>query len=191
MQELKPAIVIPGHGPVIFGEDRACQVLRDGAEVLEYLTARTLALMNKGATLDEVLHAVKAPAEYLAKPYLAPKYDSPEFVVRGLYHLYAGWFDGDPAHLKPAKAAELASELAVLAGGADKLAARAASLSESGRTRLAAHLVEFASNAAPQDKHIQAVRASVLQRCIEAESSLIGKAIYAVFRRDAERRAND
>jgi alkyl sulfatase BDS1-like metallo-beta-lactamase superfamily hydrolase len=189
MQELKPEVLIPGHGPVIFGEDRASQILRDGAEVLEHLTTRTLELINRGATLDGVLHSVKVPAAYLAKPYLVPKYDDPEFLVRGIYHLYAGWFDGNPAHLKPAKTAELASELALLAGGADKLAARAQSLSENGQTRLAAHLVEFASAAASQDTHVQAVRASVLQRCIEAETSLIGKAIYAVFQHDAEKRA--
>lgn len=189
MQELKPKVLIPGHGPVIFGEDRVSQVLRDGAEVLEYLTAGTLELINRGATLDEVLHSVKVPAAYLTKPYLVPKYDDPEFLVRGIYHLYAGWFDGNPAHLKPAKTAELASELALLAGGADKLVARAQSLSENGQTRLAAHLVEFASAALPQDTHIQAVRASVLQRCIDAENSLIGKAIYAAFQRDAENRA--
>jgi alkyl sulfatase BDS1-like metallo-beta-lactamase superfamily hydrolase len=190
MHELKPEVLIPGHGPVIFGEARASQVLRDGAEVLEHLTNKTLEIMNKGATLNQVLHSVTIPVEYLAKPYLIPKYDDPEFLVRGIYHLYAGWFDGNPVHLKPAKTAELASELALLAGGADKLAIRAAALSEGGQTRLAAHLAEFAGAAAPQDKHIQAVRAAVLQRCIEAETSLIGKAIYAVFQRDAARRAS-
>src|SRR5438128_5724011 len=107
-----------------------------------------------------VLHAVSAPAELLAKPYLLPKYDAPEFVVRGIWHLYAGWFDGNPAHLKPAPAAELAAELALLAGGADRLAERAAALAEGGRTRLAAHLVELAGTAAPQDRAIQAMRAS-------------------------------
>jgi alkyl sulfatase BDS1-like metallo-beta-lactamase superfamily hydrolase len=189
MEQLKPEVLIPGHGPVIFGVGRAAQVLRDGAEALEHLTSRTLELMNRGATLDEVLHAVKVPARYLAKPYLLPKYDDPEFLVRGIYHLYGGWFDGNPAHLKPARTAELAVELAQLAGGADKLAERAATLAESGQTRLAAHLVEFASAAAPEARQIQAVRARVLQACIEAESSLMGKAFLAVYQRDAEQRS--
>ena len=79
-------------------------MLRDGAEVLESLTDQTLELMNKGSSLDESLHAVSAPAELLAKPYLLPKYDDPEFVVRNIWHLYAGWFDGNLAHLKPVSA---------------------------------------------------------------------------------------
>ena len=102
MQALKPEVLIPGHGPVIFGSERAAQVLNDGAAVLESLIRQTLELMNKGSSLDEILHSVRAPAELLAKPYLLPKYDDPEFVVRGIWHLYAGWFDGNPAHLKPA-----------------------------------------------------------------------------------------
>src|SRR5262245_281 len=142
--------------------------------------------MNKGSSLDEILHSVSAPAALLAKPYLRPTYDDPEFVVRNIWHLYAGWFDGNPAHLKPAPATELAAELATLAGGADKLAQRAAVLAEGGRTRLAAHLAELAGTAAPQDRAIQAMRASVYERCAEAETSLIGKALFAVYQREAK-----
>jgi alkyl sulfatase BDS1-like metallo-beta-lactamase superfamily hydrolase len=186
MEALKPAVLIPGHGPVIFGEARAAQVLRDGAEVLESLTRQTLELMNKGSSLDEILHSVSAPADLLAKPHLLPKYDDPEFVVRNIWHLYAGWFDGNPAHLKPAPATELATELASLAGGADKLARRAALLAQGGRTRLAAHLAELAAAASPQDRTIQATRASIYERCAEAETSLIGKALFAVYQREAK-----
>jgi alkyl sulfatase BDS1-like metallo-beta-lactamase superfamily hydrolase len=185
MQALKPAALVPGHGPAVIGEERAERVLRDGAEVLEHLTTKTLELMNKGCSLDEILHSVSVPAEYLKKPYLLPKYDDPEFVVHNIYHLFAGWFDGDPAHLKPAKTTELAAELASLVGGADKLAQRAAVLAESGQTRLAAHLAQFAGTAAPQDKTIQAIRASVFERCGAAETSLIGKALFAVYQREA------
>ena len=189
MERLEPEIVIPGHGPVIFGKDRAAQVLRDGAAVLEHLVRESLALMNQGATLDQVLHEVTAPAEYLSKPYLRAKYDDPEFLVRAIYHLYAGWFDGNPAHLKPARAADLALELARLAGGANKLAERAAVLAEEGNTRLAAHLAEFAGEAAPDDKSVQATRALVLRKCIDREGSLMGKAFLAVYEREAEQRA--
>jgi alkyl sulfatase BDS1-like metallo-beta-lactamase superfamily hydrolase len=91
-----------------------------------------------------------------------------------------------PAHLKPAPATELAVELASLAGGADKLAKRAAVLAEGGRTRLAAHLAELAGTASPQDRAIQATRAGVYERCAEAETSPIGKAIFAVYQGEAK-----
>ncbi|TWT01682.1 alkyl sulfatase dimerization domain-containing protein [Reyranella sp. CPCC 100927] len=188
MEALKPAALIPGHGPVVFGESRAAQVLGDGALVLESLSRQTLNLMNEGRSLDEILRAVSAPADLLARPYLLPKYDDPEFVVRALWHLHAGWFDGNPAHLKPAPQAELAAELAALAGGAGKLAARAAALADSGRTRLAAHLAELAGAAAPGDNAIQATQARVYEQCAKAETSLIGRAIFAVYQREAQAR---
>jgi alkyl sulfatase BDS1-like metallo-beta-lactamase superfamily hydrolase len=189
MEALQPEVLIPGHGPVVVGAARAAQVLRDGATVLESLTRQTLELMNQGSSLDDILHSVSAPADLLAKPYLLPKYDDPEFVVRNIWHLYAGWFDGNPAHLKPAPAAELAAELTSLAGGAHVLAKRAADLAEAGETRLAAHLAELAANAAPEDAAIQAVRAGVYQRCVQAETSLIGKALFSVYQRDAAERS--
>lgn len=189
MQALRPEVLIPGHGPVIFGAARAEQMLDDGAALLESLVGQTLALMNRGYTLDEVLRGVSAPAALLAKPYLRPKYDDPEFVVRAIWHLYGGWFDGDPAHLKPAPAAELAAELAALAGGAARLAERAAALAEGGQTRLAAHLAEFAAGASPDDKAIQAVRGKVLERCMERETSLMGRAFLGVYQREAKVRS--
>ena len=189
MQSLRPEVLIPGHGPVIFGAARAGQVLDDGATLLESLVAQTLAMMNRGCTLDEVLHGVAAPVDLLARPWLRPHYDEPEFVVRAIWHFYAGWFDAEPAHLKPAPTAELAQELAALAGGADRLAERAAALAESGRMRLAVHLAEFAAGASPDDKAIQATRALVLERCIEQETSLMGRAFLAVYQRDAKARS--
>ena len=164
MEQLKPQTLIPGHGPVIFGEVRAAQVLRDGAEVLEHLDRETLALLNRGASLDEILRTVTVPAPYLAKPYLQPKYDDPEFLVRGIYHLYAGWFDGDPARLKPARRSEFSTEIAQLVGGAEKLAARAAALSERGEMRLAVQLAELARVTPDwRDRRIRASSAAVLE----------------------------
>ena len=190
MQALRPEVLIPGPGPVIFGAARAGQVLDDGATLLESLVEQTLTLMNLGCTLDEVLRKVSAPAELLTKPYLRPKYDDPEFVVRAIWHLYGGWFDGNPAHLKPAPAADLAAELAALAGGADKLADRAMALAADGQTRLAAHLAEFAAGAAPDNRAIQTTRAKVLQQRMEQETSLMGRAFLAVYQRDAKARAD-
>jgi Tfp pilus assembly protein PilF len=76
-----------------------------------------------------------------------------------------------------------------LAGGAEKLAGRATALLEAGQTRLAAHLIELASTASPESVAIQAVRAKVYARCAEAETSLIGKAIFAVYQREAQARS--
>ena len=178
MAELGAELMCPGHGFPIRGADRIRQALGETAELLESLHDQTLALMNAGATLDDVVHTVRAPAHLLERPYLHPIYDEPEFVVRNLWRLYGGWWDGDPAHLKPAPAAALAAELAELAGGAARLAERARGLAERGELALACHLAELAAQAAPGDAVVVGVRAAVYQRRAEHETSLMARGVY-------------
>src|SRR5207302_1017721 len=65
----------------------------------------------------------RSPQELADRPYLQPVYDDPEFVVRNVWRLYGGWWDGNPASLKPAPEAALAHEIVGLAG-ADAVADR-------------------------------------------------------------------
>src|SRR5262249_16889567 len=92
-------VLVPGHGPGVFGADRVQQLLGDGAKLLDAIHDQTVTLMNEGKTLDEVVAAVKMPTDLLARPYFKPTYDDPEFLVRNVWRLYGGWWDGDPAHL--------------------------------------------------------------------------------------------
>jgi alkyl sulfatase BDS1-like metallo-beta-lactamase superfamily hydrolase len=189
MRRLDPEILVPGHGPVVLGAARAAQMLEDGASALESLVTQTRDQMNRGRSLDEILHNIRYPQDLLAKPYLLPKYDDPEFVVRGIWHLYAGWHSGNPAYLKPAPEAALAGEIAALAGGAETLGLRAAALAKTGQLRLATHLIEFAVAASPQSRDLQRVREGVYAQRVGAETSHIGKAIFAAARRDAQARS--
>ena len=73
-------------------------------------------------------HGARLRPRSMERPYLRPVYDEPEFVVRNVWRLYGGWWDGNPATLKPAPERALALELADLAGGAGALADRALAL---------------------------------------------------------------
>jgi alkyl sulfatase BDS1-like metallo-beta-lactamase superfamily hydrolase len=139
---------------------------------------QTLALMNEGKRLDAILGEVKAPPRLLGRPYLQPVYDEPEFVVRNIWRLYGGWWDGDPSHLKPARAAVLARELAALAGGASKLADRASALVDAGDVTLACHLAETAWLAAPDDKDVARTRSNVYAARAAAETSLMARGVF-------------
>lgn len=171
-------LFLPAHGLPIAGAARIRSVLTEVADTLERLVSQTLAMMNAGARLNDVIHTVKVDAAALAKPYLRPLYDEPEFVVRNVWRLYGGWYDGNPANLKPAREADLASELANLVGGVVALAVRALELSSAGDHRLACHLVEFAVQAAPDDRAVHAARAQVYQARRDTETSLMAKGIF-------------
>jgi alkyl sulfatase BDS1-like metallo-beta-lactamase superfamily hydrolase len=175
MATLGAEILLPGHGLPVIGAARINEALSDTAELLESIHDQTVTLMNEGADLDTIAHEVKPPQHLLEKPYLRPTYDDPEFVVRNVWRLYGGWWDGDPATLKPAPRDEVAREIAGLAGGAQRLGDRAKELAAEGRLRLAGHLAELAALASP-DQH--GVRAEVNEHRAANETSLMARNIF-------------
>jgi len=178
-------VLVPGHGPAVFGADRVAQILADAAEFLETIHNQTVALMNEGKSLDEIVQAVKVAQELLSRPYLQPTYDDPEFLIRNIWRLYGGWWNGDPADLKPAPAAALARELAALAGGAGRLAARASELARSGDLRLAGHLAEFAVQADPANEQAHRVRMEVNRLRVAGERTTMAKGIFGAAARES------
>ena len=138
-------------------------------------------MMNGGATLDEIVHTRAGRRRRCCSlPYLRPLYDEPEFVVRNVWRRYGGWWDGDPAHLKPAPAAALAAELAALAGGAGPPGRPGGR----GRRRRATSASPATSSSWPRppppttSPSTQA-RAELYERRRKAETSLMTKGIFA------------
>jgi len=170
-------LLLPAHGPAVGGSDVAL-VLNDTADALESLHQQTLALMNTGARLDDVIHSVRLPDHLADRPYLQPTYDEPEFVVRNIWRLYGGWYDGNPAHLKPAPETALAAEIASLAGGVDALVNRAAALAAEGDLRLACHLIEMAVQADPDSRRAHEARAEIYDQRRAAEASYMASGIF-------------
>jgi alkyl sulfatase BDS1-like metallo-beta-lactamase superfamily hydrolase len=191
MAGLGAEALLPGHGLPVVGADRVEAILTDTASLMESLHEQTVSLMNEGLPLAKILERVEAPAELLAKPYLRPIYDDPEFIVHNIWRLYGGWYDLDPQSLKPAPAAELGAEVARLAGGAGALAARARELAGEGELRLAGHLAELAAAAAPDDADAHAARAEVNELRAAAETSLMGRSIFAAAARESRERSDN
>ena len=178
MAALAPKVLLPGHGFPIIGADRVREALLNTAQLLEYLDTRTVALMNEGASLDRILHEVRMPENLSDLPYLQPVYDEPEFIVRNIYRLYGGWYDGIPSHLKPAPEAAQAREIAALAGGAKRLAERAEKIVDEGDCRLACHLADWAVLAAPDDESVRAAAGRVYMARIEIEPSTMAFGLF-------------
>ncbi len=173
MAGLGAEVLLAGHGLPIFGADRVRAALTDTAELLASLEAQTLMLMNTGCSLDRVLHEVEVPAHLRDKPYLRPVYDHPQFIVRNVWRRYGGWYDGEPDNLLPAPRADQAREWVQLAGGVERVLARARELADEGDLRLACHLVEHAVIAAPDTKEAHETRAHIYEtRAMEQESSM-------------------
>ena len=202
MIALRPEFLLPGHGLPVAGADRVRQALADTAELLDALVDQTIEVMNRGGRLDDAIHSVRPPAGLESRPYLRPVYDEPEFIVRNVWRLYGGWWDGNPATLKPAPERALAAELADLAGGAVALADRALALAEQAMAepagaggqdghgrgdrdgaagqalRLAGHLAELARLAAPGDPAIGEIHRRVFSARADASTSTMAQGVF-------------
>jgi glyoxylase-like metal-dependent hydrolase (beta-lactamase superfamily II) len=184
MAGLGAEYLLPGHGVPVIGAERIRVALSGTAELLESLVGQTLEVMNRGGRLDDAIHSVRPPHGLEARPYLRPVYDEPEFIIRNVWRLYGGWWDGNPATLKPAPERALAAELAALAGGPGVLADRALALSAAGGAdrdtseRLAGHLAELARLAAPGDTAIADVHRRVFAARADAATSTMARGIF-------------
>ncbi len=191
MAALQPELMLPAHGPAVGGAEYVQTVLLDTATALESLHTQVLDLMNQGARLIDVVHSVRLPDDLASKPYLQPTYDEPEFVVRNLWRLYGGWYDGNPANLKPATDVAIAQQTADLCGGAANLAARAATLAEANDLRLACHFAELAVLADPNNRYAHGVRASVYEARRNQEQSYMASGIYRTAALDSRQRVSE
>ncbi|KAI9034588.1 alkyl sulfatase-like hydrolase [Hyaloraphidium curvatum] len=181
MQSKGASMLFPGHGPPILGKANVEQALDDAASLLEAIVDHTLAGMNAGKRLDEIIHTLAVPAGLLERPYLRPIYDEPEFVVRNVWRLYGGWYDQNPSHLKPPPEPLLAVAVAKLAGSPLELARRA---SEQPNTAVGCSLVEHAWLAAaelrpaPADRaEINRIRAELYAKRARETTSLMAQSI--------------
>ena len=194
MADLTPDYLLPGHGLPVIGADRITQALTHTADLLDSLVEQTIAVMNAGGRLDDAIHGVRPPPALMDLPYLRPVYDEPEFIVRTIWRQYGGWWDGNPASLKPAPERSLAAELAALAGGARALADRAQALADRAQApagqvhqnadaadadlRLAGHLAELAWLAEPADPGIAQVRQRVFAARADAATSTMATGVF-------------
>lgn len=179
-------LFVPAHGLPIAGQTRIRHCLETVASTLETLVQQVIAAMNAGAPLDDIVHGVSVPEETLQLPYLRPMYDEPEFVIRNIWRLYGGWWDGNPARLKPASDSAIGAEVAALAGGVDALVARATELSAAADHRLACQIIEYAAAAEPESHAVHEARATIYSARRAAETSLMAKGIYLSAKADSE-----
>jgi alkyl sulfatase BDS1-like metallo-beta-lactamase superfamily hydrolase len=178
MAALGAELLVPGHGLPIFGEDRINVALKDTAAFLESIEGQVVDLMNRGASLDTVLHTVEISDEWLTKPYLRPVYDHPEFLIRNVWRLYGGWYDGEPDHLLPAPRAQEAREWVSLAGGIEKVLDRAEALVQAGDARLASHLIEHAVTAEPANQRAHSLRTRIYETRAGEQTSQMARNIF-------------
>ena len=106
MAELYVEIMLPGHGYPMFGAEIIKKALETTATFLDDIEEQVLSFMNRGKTLDFVIHNVKFDTVAMKLPWLKPVYDDPQFLIRMIWRRYGGWWDGEYDRLFPTPRSE-------------------------------------------------------------------------------------
>ena len=190
MLPLGAEILLPGHGLPILGGDRVRRALDGTARYMRSIEEQSVAAMNRGLSLDQVVQTVTPPADLADEPYLQPVYDDPSFLVRMVWRRYGGWWDGEFDTVVPAAKSEQALAWVELAGGVEQVIEAARAESAAGRHAVACHLIEAARHAAPGSAEVHRARAAVYRANAEAQPSSMARNIlnHAALASDQGRR---
>ena len=164
MIALKPAFLVPGHSEAVSGEKAVLDTLTNYHDAIKSVYDQTIACINAGKTVDEAVAEVKLPANLAELRYLKPDYGRVDWAVRGIYQGSVGWYDGGGASLLPDPPAYKDREIVNLAGGADKILARAIELQKNNEHQLAIELCDIVISANPADKTAHLVKAVSLEK---------------------------
>ena len=174
-----PEYVIAGSGPVIRG-NLIDAVLLDTAKLLRSIHEQVVGLLNQELWIEDIIKRVKIPEDLAKKPWLAPTYGHPVFIIHDVYRRYTGWYDGNPSELFPADSGEIATEVLGLSGGEKQVMERARRLKEQGKAQLALHLIDFVIKGAQADatrKGALLLKSEILDARADIEPSLIARNI--------------
>jgi alkyl sulfatase BDS1-like metallo-beta-lactamase superfamily hydrolase len=188
MAGLRPALLLPGHGPPIADENTIQEALLSTAAFLRSIHDQVVTKMNEGKWLEDIIREIDWPAT--DKPWLRPIYDHPEFIARNVYRLYGGWYDGDPAHMLPAHSEDVAREL-LAATGSDSILARARQRRDDGDLQMACHLVDFVRKGEPENREAWQLWRDLFAARAEAERSLMARGAFHAAVREAETRLGE
>ena len=163
--------LLPGHTAPLIGRDQILEVVGNFKNAIASVFDQTLDCLGRGLTLAETVEAVRLPEELRDKEYLGEYYGTVEWSVKGIYNGYVGWFDGDAAHLMPCPRREFSAAVLELAGGPDKLLAKALSCLEKGESQLALELLELLGGEAQSGKIKEVKRRALLARAAQMTSA--------------------
>ena len=168
--ELNPRIIAHGHFDVIRDQEYIREALTRQRDAVEYVHDQTVAGMNQGQRLSELMQSITLPPEL----ELSEGYGRVMWSVRALWETYTGWFDFESTTgLYPVSAREVYPDLVAAAGGTEPILLRAQKRLQEGEPVKALHLLEVAESVDAKNKKIIDLKVDILKtlrnRAAEAE----------------------
>jgi alkyl sulfatase BDS1-like metallo-beta-lactamase superfamily hydrolase len=122
---LEPELVLPSHGEAIRGRDEVKRRLTKYRDAILYVHDATVKGMNDGKDVLTLMREITLPPDLA----LGESYGRLTWSIRGIYEGYVGWFDGNVSTMFGPPSQGYGA-IVSLAGGPDRVAARARELAE-------------------------------------------------------------
>ena len=160
MIDLAPEMLVTGHDDPVRGADAVRAHLTRLRDAVQYLHDQTLAGMNDGKTLPELMAEITLPPHLVLRDGRGPV----NWYVRAIWEEYAGWFRQErTSELYATPPSAVWPELAALAGGAGVLADKARAHLDTGALEAALHLIEIAVVAEPGTRAVRETELAIYE----------------------------
>ena len=165
VRALEPELVITGHGEPIRGGEKIRADLDTMHAAISYIEAETIAGMNAGKTVYELMQTITLPEELRIGEF----HGHTRWTVRAVWDENANWFkyeDGTTA-LFGSPRQSVDADLVELIGAA-RLAERAQAKLAEGKPLEALHLAEIAENGGANDPAVLTAKKAALEALLAA-----------------------
>lgn len=167
----KADVVFTAHNWPRFGNDKVIELLENQRDMYKYINDRTLNLMNKGYTMDEISNMIVLPKSLQEYWYTHGFYGQIYMGVKATYQKYLGFYDANPINLKRLPPEEFARNITEYMGGADAVLQKLAIDYDNGQYELVASIAHYLVFADPANMEAREMEAAALEQLgYQAES---------------------
>jgi alkyl sulfatase BDS1-like metallo-beta-lactamase superfamily hydrolase len=173
---LEPEVVVPSHLDPTVGAVEIRQGMERIRDAVQYVHDETVAGMNAGKNVRELMKEIKLPPEL----YLVQNHGKVDWAVRSIWDYYSTWFHFESTtELYPVAAREVYSELAEVAGS-EALLSLGQNFLQQGQPVKTLHIMEVALAGNPQSKAALEMRGRALEQLM-ANSEAGEKNDYEIY----------
>ncbi|WP_341304838.1 alkyl sulfatase dimerization domain-containing protein [Pseudomonas sp. TMP25] len=159
------------HWPV-WGQERIDALMREQRDTFSYIHDQTLRLANQGYGPREIAEQLTLPKSLQTHYWNRGYYGTLKHNVKGVYQMYFGWYDANPANLDPLPRLEGAKQYVEYMGGSAAILEKAQVSFDKGEYRWLAEVLNQLVSAEPENTQAKALLArSYDQLGYRAESS--------------------
>lgn len=176
----KTDVVFASHHWPTWDNENVLTFLSSQRDMYAYLHDQTLRMLNNGMTGLEIAEKIELPTALDKRWHLRGYYGSVSHNVKGIYHRYMGWYDGNPAHLWEHPPVQAAKRYVDCMGGMRAVVEKARKYVEEKDLRFAATLLGHAVFADQEHETAKEELACVYEQLAYGAENATWRNIYLV-----------